>query len=213
MTKLKESNNMKTNTNLLTFANTKLGGKIPQLNMPYAITCRPDAPCFKECYCTHGNMAFDSVRQSHKNKLELYKENPKAFFNKIDAEMQFATYKYFRYHSSGDIVDAEYLNLMCWLARRHKETHFLCFTKKYELVNEYLNSHRKPSNLILVLSSWGDWIPENPHNLPTSWVGWGDERDQNIPLFAYECPGSCADCPGTHCWHMRKGDSVIFHKH
>ena len=199
--------------NLVTFVNKKLGGQIGQLNMPYALSCRPDAPCYKECYCTHGNIAFSSVRQSHIAKYELYKANPKGFFNKIDAELQMLNCKYFRFHASGDIVDAEYLNLMCWLARRHKETHFLCFTKKYELVNEYLNSHRKPSNLILVLSSWGDWIPENPHNLPTSWVGWGDERDQNIPLFAYECPGSCADCPGTHCWHMRKGDSVIFHKH
>ena len=40
-------------TNLITWSNVKLGGQIPQLNMPYGWSCRQDAPCFKECYCTH----------------------------------------------------------------------------------------------------------------------------------------------------------------
>ena len=199
-------------TNLLTFANIKLGGNIPQLNMPYAITCRPDAPCFRECYCTHGNMAFSTVRNSHKNKLELYKADPKAFFEQIDRELSFVSYKYFRYHSSGDIVDAEYLGWMCWLARKHRETLFLCFTKKYELVNEYLNDHVKPSNLILVLSNWGEWKVDNPHNLPTSYVDFG-KGNEDIPRFAYECPGSCGNCENHFCWHLGKGQSVFFHKH
>jgi len=199
-------------TNLLTFANIKLGGKIPQLNMPYGITCRSDAPCFKECYCTHGNMAFNSVRDSHKNKLELYKENPEAFFKKIDSEMSFTSYKYFRWHSAGDIVDIKYLNLMCWLARRHKETRFLCFTKKFELVNTYFDGHKKPENLIIVLSNWGNWRVNNPHNFPESYVDFG-RGDEAIPRFAYVCSGNCGDCDGQHCWHMKKGDSVVFHKH
>lgn len=209
--KNKKESKMK-ETNLITLSNVKLGGNIPQLNMPYAITCRPDAPCFKQCYCNHGNMAFASVRNSHKNKLELYKEDPKKFFEKIDFELSFVTYKYFRWHSAGDIVDEQYLDLMCWLARRHKETRFLCFTKKYELVNNYLNNHRKPSNLVLVLSNWGTWRVENPHNLPESFVDFGN-GDEEIPVFAYECPGRCEACNGQHCWHLNKGQSVCFHKH
>ena len=199
--------------NLITFSNIKLGGKIPQLNMPYGTSCRTDAPCFKDCYCTHGNMAFPNVRKSHLEKLNLYIDNPDGFFNIVDSELNMCIYKYFRYHSSGDIVDEKYLERMCWLARRHRQTHFLCFTKKYELVNEYLNHHKKPANLILVLSNWGDWKVDNPHNLPTSWVAFGDERDKDIPLFAYECPGSCENCESNHCFNMVKGQSVVFHKH
>ena len=199
-------------TNILTFSNIKLGGRIPQLNMPYAISCRPDAPCFKECYCTHGNMAFATVRDSHINKMNLYLANPKAFFEQVDRELSFASYKYMRYHSSGDIVDEQYLNLMCWLARRHKETQFLCFTKKFELVNEYLNHHKKPSNLVLVLSNWGDWKVENPHNLPMSYVDFG-KGTENIPDKAYQCGGRCEECDQQHCWQMKKGDAVAFHKH
>ena len=197
--------------NLLTMHNSKLGGKIPQLNMPYGLSCRPDAPCYKECYANKGNLAFPNTKASHKEKLFLYQSDPKKFFKMIDAEMNFVSYKYFRYHSSGDIVDEQYLDLMCWLARKHKETKFLCFTKKYELVNEYLNHHRKPANLVLVLSNWGDWRVENSHNLPMSFVDFGNT--EGIPEKAFKCTGHCAACDNQHCWQMNKGDSVVFHKH
>jgi len=197
---------------LLTMSNIKLGGKIPQLNMPYVTSCRQDAPCFKDCYCHKGNLAFPRTRNSHIKKYEMYKVNPKAFFEQINNEMKFTSYKLFRYHASGDIVDEQYLDLMCWLARKHKETKFLCFTKKYELVNDYLNNHRKPSNLVLVLSNWGDWRVENPHNLPMSYVDF-NIGNENIPKKAYKCSGRCEACDNQHCWQMKKGDTVVFHKH
>ena len=199
-------------TNLITWDNIKLGGKIPQLNMAYLVTCRKDAPCFKDCYCTHGNMAYPNVRDSHKKKYELYKADPEGFFKKLDEELSWNTPKYFRWHSAGDIVDIKYLDLMCWLARRHKETRFLCFTKKFEMVNTYLDGHRKPENLILVLSNWDTWRVVNPHNLPESFVDFG-RGTEGIPRFAYACSGKCEQCEGQHCWHMKKGDSVCFNKH
>lgn len=199
-------------TNLITWSNIKLGGQIPQLNMPMGLSCRKDAPCLKECYCTKGNMAFPNVRNRHKTLMDLYKENPQEFFNEVDRELTWNSPKYFRYHSSGDIVDIKYLDLMCWLARRHKNTRFLCFTKKFEMVNVYFDGHRKPSNLIIVLSNWGNWRVINPHKFPESFVDFG-RGDEGIPQFAYECSGSCADCEGRHCWYMKQGDSVCFHKH
>ena len=207
-----QSERKKILTNILTFSNIKLGGRIPQLNLPYMTSCREDAPCKKDCYCTHGNMAFASVRNRHKALYNLYKADPKAFFERVDMELSFANYKYFRFHSSGDIVDIKYLDLMCWLARRHKETRFLCFTKKFELVNTYFDGHRKPENLVIVLSNWGNWRVVNPHNFPESFVDFG-RGDEGIPRFAYECPRRCEECDGQHCWHLKKGQSVSFHKH
>lgn len=197
---------------LITTVNIKLGGSIAQLNMPYATSCRSDAPCFKECYCNKGHMQYANVKKSHKDKYELYKANPKAFFDQISAELTMVPFTYFRWHASGDIVDEQYLDLMCKLARKHRSTHFLCYTKKYELVNEYLDHHRKPSNLVICLSNWGTWKVENPHNLPTSYVDFS-RGDEGIPEFAYPCSGNCGKCEGTHCWHMKNGDSVVFHKH
>lgn len=198
--------------NLITTVNVKLGGSIAQLNMPYRYSCRGDAPCFPECYCRKGNMRFDNVKQSHMNKFKMYKKDPVAFFEEISYELTMTPFKYFRWHASGDIVDEQYLHLMCKLARKHRETHFLCYTKKYELVNEYLDHHRKPSNLVLCLSAWGDWLPDNPHNLPMSYVDFGNEKHY-IPEFAYPCSGNCGKCEGTRCWHLHKGESVVFHRH
>lgn len=198
--------------NLITTVNTKLGGSIAQLNMPYIYSCRTDAPCFKDCYCSHGSMRFDNVRKSHMEKFEMYKTDPVAFFNQISYELTMTPFKYFRWHASGDIVDEQYLDLMCKLARKHRETHFLCYTKKYELVNDYFCNHRKPGNLVICLSNWGSWKVNNLHNFPESYVDFGNGND-DIPEFAYPCSGNCGECEGTHCWHMRKGDSVYFHKH
>ena len=201
-------------TNLITWSNIKLGGKIPQLNMPMGASCRNDAPCFLDgtCYCTKGNMAFPNVRNSHMNKMRLYLADPEAFFEQVDRELRIVEPKYFRWHSSGDIVDIKYLSLMCWLARRHKGTRFLCFTKKFEMVNTYFDGHKKPENLVVVLSNWGNWRVVNPHNFPESFVDFG-RGDEGIPKFVYECPGRCEECDGQHCWHLQKGQSVAFHKH
>lgn len=36
-------------------ANSKLGAQIYSINLPVGITCRPDAPCFKDCYARRGH--------------------------------------------------------------------------------------------------------------------------------------------------------------
>ena len=197
--------------NIITTQNTKLGGRIAQVNMPYLVSCREDAPCKKECYCNKGNLRFDNVRQSHMDKYNMYLSNPKGFFDQINNELSLIPYKYFRWHSSGDIVDEQYLDLMCKLARKNRNTRFLAYTKKYELVNDYFDSHRKPDNLIIVLSNWGMWKPENRHNFPESYVDFGNTK--RIPEFAYPCGGHCDECEGVKCWHLHKGDSVVFKKH
>ena len=66
-----------------------------------------------------------------------------------------------------------------------------------------------------MFSNWGEWICDNPHNLPTAWVEFGNETDSNIPYDAIKCHGNCGECVNTseHCWRMQRGESVCFHKH
>lgn len=198
----------------ISLANTKLGTSIPTVNLPAVISCREDAPCFKSCYARKGNMARNNFVKCAEENFNAYIRNPEAYFKVIDITLDMVPYKYFRYHSSGDIPDEKYLDLMCKLARKHKETQFLCFTKKYEIVNNYLDNHQKPRNLVLVLSNWGDWICPNPHNLPTAWV---DLKKQQcmIPSDANCCSGYCGDCANTEhsCWKLQKGESIVFKQH
>ena len=194
---------------------SKLGVGIGTVNLPAIITCRADAPCRKGCYACKGNFTYSNVKTSLQKNLDAYIEDSDKFFSVLHNQLEMIPYRYFRWFSSGDIVDSRFLEGMCWLARKHKGTQFLCFTKKYELVNNYLNNHRKPKNLVIVFSNWGDWICDNPHNLPTAWVEFGQETDSNIPVNANVCSGNCGECVNTseHCWRMQKGESVKFHKH
>lgn len=194
---------------------SKLGIGIGTLNFPAVTTCREDAPCKKGCYTCKGNFAFSTVQKGLQRNLDSYLDDPDRFFSVLHNQLEMIPYRFFRWFSSGDIIDGRFLEGMCWLARRHRKTQFLCFTKKYELVNEYLSHHRKPKNLIIVFSNWGKWLCENPNNLPTAWVEFGTEVDKLIPEDATLCSGNCGDCVNTseHCWKMQKGESVRFHKH
>ena len=195
----------------VSFTNSKLGGQIGSINLPAGITCRKDAPCSgKGCYAQKGNWRFPNVQESLKNNLKVYTENPKLFFESI--AIQTTLLKYFRWHSSGDIVDYAYFEGMCRVARKNKETHYLCFTKKYEIINEFLaKGKRIPKNLSVVLSAWSNWIPENPYNLPMTYVYGKDFDNDLIPKDSIPCGGKCEICQA--CWTLKKGQNVYFKKH
>lgn len=197
---------------------SKLGASIPCVNLPPIITCRPDAPCAKcakeggGCYALRGHFSFPKVKERLQENLKAYRENPKLYFETI--AQTFSLYKYARFHSSGDIVDENYLKGMCWLARKCKTTEILCFTKKFELINNYVaNGHKIPKNLHIVFSAWRNFVPENPYKFPVSYVYFPKDKESNklIPENAWPCAGSCEKC--LACFNLPKGSSVYFKKH
>lgn len=197
----------------VTNGNTKLSSSIPSINLPAGITCRADAPCKKECYARKGNFAYRPVKECYTNNLNHYLKDPTGYFDEIIKffNQPLAIYRYARWHSSGDIVDMQYLNGMCRVAHKCKRTKFLCFTKKYELVNKYLdNDGCIPPNLHIVFSGWDkDWTFDNPYNLPTAYVRFKND-DRNFSK-AKECSGKCYEC--VACWKLKKGQMVVFDKH
>lgn len=190
--------------------NSKLGGQIYSINLPPVVTCRSDAPCFKGCYACKGNWLFPNVKNSLQHNLDAYKSNPDLFFESVAA--QTALVRFCRWHSSGDIVDMKYFEGMCKVARKNKDTHYLCFTKKYEIINEFLSKGKRiPKNLSIVFSAWSDWIPENPYNLPMTYVYGKEFNNELIPKDAIPCGGKCENCQA--CWTLKKGQHVYFLKH
>lgn len=193
-------------------SNSKLGSQIPSVNLPAGSTCRPDAPCRAKCYALKGRFRFRNVRNAAVDNLTLWNTLPDVY--EINIICGIYGSKYFRWHSSGDIPDAAYLDMMFRVARKLPDTKFLCFSKKYELINEKLNTEPCPVNLTLVLSSWGCFVPENPHNLPVAYVRF---KDSNIliPDNAYHCTTHCGNCVQTEhsCWELSHGESVFFDEH
>lgn len=187
---------------------------IPSVNLLPVDTCRWDAPCFKGCYACKGRFAFNKNKLLLARNTELWHNCPDEFAR--DVEIAAFHSRYFRWHSAGDIPDGLYLNMMVKIANRLPNTQFLCFTKKDYIVNSYLDLHGSfPSNLTIVLSAWGTWMPENPHNLPVAYIRFKKKDSGSIPVEARQCPKHCGDCTmtGCSCWDLRPGESVVFDEH
>ena len=197
----------------ITSGNTKLSVSIPSINLPAGITCRTDAPCFRACYAKRGHFMYKNIQKCYKENLDHYMTDADGYFDDIIKQIKqpLVIYRYVRWHSSGDIVDYYYLLGMVKVAKACKGVNFLCFTKKYELVNKYLdNGNSLPSNLKIVFSGWdSEWTFDNPHNLPVSLVRFKDDtRDFSK---AKKCDGKCYEC--VACWKLKKGQTVVFDKH
>ena len=143
---------------------SKLGTGIPALNLPAGITCRANAPCRTKCYACKGRFCFNSVKESCMRNFRIWQNNPIRFEKEVSGLARFA--QYFRWHSSGDIVNAEYLQMMVRVAEECSTTKFLAFTKQYEIVNAYLNAgNLLLDNLSIVDSERGHFIHEHPKTL------------------------------------------------
>lgn len=200
----------------ISITNSKLGAKIPALNLPALKTCRADAPCRKGCYALKGNWLYANVKNSLENNLNDFLNDSNKFFNDIVNFLNndLTTYKYFRWFASGDIVNENFLTGMVEVAKKCKNTKFLCFTKKFEIVNNYLKQGNKlPNNLKIVFSAWTkDFKVENPYNLPMAYIFFKKaENNADIPEIAIPCKGGCENC--LACWGLRKGQSVYFNQH
>ena len=189
-------------------------GNIPTVNLPAVVTCRPGAPCTKGCYACKGNFIFTNVQKSLQANLYCWQTHPDVYRSTVElAAMQ---NRFFRWHSSGDIPDESYLRMMFDVAEAVPTCNFLAFTKRVEWVNSLLDVHTKPKNLSIVLSAWGNWIPDNPHNLPIAYVYLrSGEGASFIPADAKSCSGACYKCVAgdQNCWALKSGESVVFNQH
>lgn len=203
--------------------NTKLGTSIPTVNQPPIITCRKNCPCAHLCYARKGTHLYPNVKESHQHNLQCYEKHPQEFFDNIIRFLNNpdVVYRYFRWHSAGDIKDMNYLEGMIRVAQSCPWTTFLAFTKQWEIVNEYCDLHGEssiPKNLRIVFSMWNDAYNktvDNKYNFPMTAVKF-KHASVNMNCMApitdiYTCPGSCKTC--KHCWEMGKHNVTVFHQH
>lgn len=196
--------------------NTKLGYQIPSISLLPQLSCRADAPCAKGCYGKKGNFLYKNVIESQTQNYNFYISDPKAYFNEIITYLNDAliSYKYFRWHTVGDIVDKQYFNGMIETAKKCKQVKFLCFTKKFDIVNDFIkNGGIIPKNLKIIYSAWNkSFKVDNPYNLPIAYVYFKKEQmNPDIPALAIPCGGHCPEC--LACWSLKNGQSVFFNQH
>jgi hypothetical protein len=189
--------------------NTKLG-KVLNVSLPPGSTCPADVPCASRCYALKAWRQYPNVRTCWGDNLEFYRAAPEGYFNSILEQVARRKPQLVRWHVSGDIPDAPYLEGMVDLAYALPSRKFLAFTKNYDLVcarAEY------PGNLKIVLSAWPGWpLPAGAlDRFPVAWIRSSENPDPRIPSTAHACPGGCDNC--GLCWHLGSGDGVVFDEH
>lgn len=193
--------------------NVKMGS-IPSISLPPLVTCAPEACklCGKKCYARRMTRFHTSVREAYERNLRILRENPDKFWHEVNASL--ALNSYFRFHVSGDIPDAAYLGQMITYAGINAHCQILCFTKKYALVNAWLEEHELPDNLHLIFSAWRGLPMHNPHSLPEAHVFYRDGFTTASDGARY-CSGNCTECAieGKNCWVMQRGEQIIFKEH
>lgn len=196
----------------ISLGNSKIGG-VPNLSLPPIATCRPGAPCANICYAKHAYNRWPNVKKAWDSNLSLYLEDPDKFWHDLCLFLAVGNYRRFRLFVGGDFPDEMFFVKSMDIFSTYKDISILCFTKRYEYVNNNLDDI--PDNVNLVISAWpGLEVPDLVRVLPSAWLQ-GDERFFDwFPESPYvNCPGNCDTC-GHQCWHAVSPElPVIFKQH
>lgn len=192
--------------------NSKMG-VIPSVSLPAIATCRNDCECNKLCYGNKLERLRPSVRNAYQNNLDLLQKYPETFWREVEATIMMS--RYFRFHVSGDIPFSGYFRHMCDIASRNTHCEILCFTKKYEIVNDYLASGKEiPDNLHIIFSAWRYLPMDNPYRLPEAHVLYKD-GSTTADETALLCTGNCSQCARLNggCWSLKEGQQILLKQH
>ena len=191
--------------------NSKLGA-IPSVSLPSIKTCRSCA-CCEKCYAQKLERLRPSVKNAYEHNLGVLLSDPTTYWREVEASVMMS--RFFRFHVSGDIPNTSYLENMVAVAGRNTHCEILCFTKRYEMVNEFIQKNGElPNNLHMIFSGWVGLDMANPFSLPEAHVRYRD-GSTTAREDAIECGGNCTECALTEggCWNLQKGQQVIFNEH
>lgn len=197
---------------LLSKGNAKLG-EIPNISLPPIVTCKGcEEICGKACYANKFYKMRPSVRKQWDANYQHLLEDMPGFFEEIYKKLTSKiTYKFFRWHVGGDILNGVHFSYIQGIARLLPDIRFLIFTKQYDIVNDSISDNfPMPENLTVIFSAWPGLEMNNPHNFHVAWLDVPEET--RIPDDTFLCFGSCENC-GV-CWDIKKiGKDVKFKKH
>ena len=196
-------------------------GSIPSVSLPSIITCRRDAPCFVKCYANRLEKFRTSVHDSYVENYELWLNDPDIYWREVEGAVMMN--RFFRFHVSGDIPDSGYFLMMLAVANRNPHCELLCFTKKYEIVNECMAEfyeHTKPlkpilpPNLHILFSVWKGLKCPNPWGFPEAHIAYKDGTTTAQPGYKM-CGGNCTECAKTSggCWTLGNGERIVIREH
>ena len=198
----------------ISVGNKKLGN-IPSISLLPVLDCGNCSHCAKSCYDLRNDMIHNKSRNARAVNSLIYATDPERYFREIDAWLTYSCSRAFRWHVGGDIKSTEYLSSMVKIAVKHKDVKFLCFTKMFHIVNEYVHAGNDiPSNLKIIFSGWKGLDVPNQYKFPSAHPIFPD-GSTSAKDGAKLCTGNCSQCLSENrlCWNLKKGEEVIFPAH
>lgn len=199
----------------LSYGNRKTTAMVPSVSLIPVADCGNCKLCYRGCYDVRNVCCYKQSRKQRAVNSAIFKSDRERYFQEIELHAHF--HRYFRFHIGGDIKDYDYLVRMVRVAADVPDCQFLCFTKMFDIVNEYLDKFESfPDNLHIIFSDWRGMEMENRHNLPVSSPKWKDSTTgPNVSEKSFLCPGNYAECAtvGKGCWIAKKGDTILFEAH
>jgi len=192
--------------------NIKMGDVVSVSMLPF-LTCPAccGETCGEKCYAAKLANLRPAVLKAYALNTAMALLRPGEYWQQVRRAVAGA--RFFRFHVSGDITSAAYFANMVSTAIDNPHCEILCFTKRYNVVNDWIAANGElPGNLHVLLSGWTNLDPENPHNLPeTNVIPKGGAAGDGWKL----CGGNCFDCAvaGAGCWRAVKGDVIAFNMH
>ena len=193
--------------------NRKTGFSVPSVSLIPVADCGNCSSCSRLCYDLRNDCIYKGVTDTRAKNSAIAHNDRRRYFMEISGACK--AFRFFRWHIGGDILDLAYLHGVINVALENPHCKFLIFTKRYNLVNSYLQDGGEiPANLQVIFSAWPGANMENPYNMPVS-----------SPLFVdgshaagsdvINCPGDCSNCAvmGSGCWTLKNGQGVIFAAH
>lgn len=138
--------------------NSKCGPKCWTINLEILRSCDLTAPCYLSHKCYGCKNCYVQSKLKYNANSDMFENSASQYFGNIILNILKSHVRYVRWHAYGDIVNATYLKGMIATADACKDTEFVVFTKKYDIVIDYLNEGGKiPENLTVYFSAWNDW--------------------------------------------------------
>lgn len=211
--------------------NSKLGEHVLNFGMDIMHTCaRCECKTSGKCYGTCGLFQFGSnLQRAAENYMFWFVNGYEAMNVAIqDAIDNNTDCEKFRFFEIGDIPNREFLEkVMIQTAINNPNIKFWTYTKKYEIVNKFVDENGLdaiPENLAIIFSHWmnedGSYFPmNNRHDFPTSEFIPVGKEEELLPHITHVCPCSnpdviahCETCEHP-CHDLKHGESMALLEH
>lgn len=211
-----------------TDGNSKTGAHVGNYNLSIEYTCSHACECYKSgaCYACGGCYQYGSNQAGYTENYKFYRENDVATIaGKITEYIKENKLSLYRYFTCGDIPGGKFMDVMEKAAQDNPGVKFWAYTKKYSIVNKWMDAHNGelPDNLAIIFSHWlnddGSYYPmDNPYGLPTSeYIPLG--KEELTAAVTHICPCSdpnakatCATCEHP-CYNLKRGESMALLEH